>query len=107
MGRDNSIHIRFALKGFAHIPAIILFRQMRIHRRRPKGLCLLILILLYRTRIRRRSAPPYACSLLLSKQYAIGRQFGYNICEKIYETQDDNQIGFGLDCAKEKFYFYI
>ena len=27
-------------------------------------------------------APPHACSLLLPKQYAIGRQFDYNVCEK-------------------------
>ncbi|CAG8722157.1 3198_t:CDS:2 [Rhizophagus irregularis] len=64
--------------GFAHIPAIIPSRRMRIHRRRPKGLCLLILILLYRTRIRHCSAPPHACSLLLPMWYAIGRQFVYH-----------------------------
>ncbi|RGB27841.1 hypothetical protein C1646_673694 [Rhizophagus diaphanus] len=61
-----SIHIRpFALKGWLMFLLYRSSRRMRIHRCRPKGLCLLILILLYRMRIHRRSAPPHACSLLL------------------------------------------
>ncbi|UZO21983.1 uncharacterized protein OCT59_014361 [Rhizophagus irregularis] len=57
---------------------------MRIHRRHPKRALPTHLILLYRTRIRRCSAPPHACSLL-PMWYAIGRQFVYHFL-RTYST---------------------